>query len=368
MLSVGLDRHENTSTIHILREGDAKGKSLTLRGHWRVTIAHLREVQRDSGEPMAVCFEASCGYGVVHEELSQFARVVVAHPGHLRLIFRAKRKNDRIDAEKLALLLRLDQVPAVHVPRLDVRAWRELINARESEMRGRVSVKNRLRALLRGYGVTPPRDLKGAKTFWTKAGMAWLAELAWPTAVATMHRDMLQEKLRQSNAMIARITKHLDELAAADPRVGLLQTIPGVGPRTAEAFVAWVDDPKRFAQTNRIGSYLGLVPKQDASADSSRLGHITREGPAVVRKMVTEAAWRCVDRCEGMRQRYEQMVAGKRERRKIALIAIAHKLTRIMLAMLRTGEAWNDDRLRRSLADGSPPPQGAEAWPRERAA
>ena len=67
--------------------------------------------------PFAVCFEASAGYGYLFERLQRVARrVVVAHPGHLRLIFRSKRKNDRVDAEKLAKLLFLDEVPGVYVP------------------------------------------------------------------------------------------------------------------------------------------------------------------------------------------------------------------------------------------------------------
>ena len=78
-------------------------------------------------EPFAICFEASTGYGFLFEQLSRIARqVVVAHPGQLRLIFRSKRKNDRVDAEKLAKLLFLDEVPPIHVPRLEVRSWRRL--------------------------------------------------------------------------------------------------------------------------------------------------------------------------------------------------------------------------------------------------
>ena len=76
-----------------------------------------------------VCYEASCGYGYLYDMLRQVAqRVVVAHPGRLRLIFCSKRKNDRVDAEKLAKLIFLDAVPAVYVPSQDVRAWRQLIH------------------------------------------------------------------------------------------------------------------------------------------------------------------------------------------------------------------------------------------------
>jgi hypothetical protein len=75
------------------------------------------------------CFEVSCGYVHFHDLLQPIAsRVVVAHPSQLRLIFRSKDKNDRNDAERLAKLLYLGEVPTVHVPSLDVRTWRELIN------------------------------------------------------------------------------------------------------------------------------------------------------------------------------------------------------------------------------------------------
>ena len=78
-----------------------------------------------------VCYEASCGYGHYHDLLSPIAaRVTVAHPGRLRLIFRSKDKNDRKDAEWLAKLLYLGETPTVHVPSPEVRAWRELITCR----------------------------------------------------------------------------------------------------------------------------------------------------------------------------------------------------------------------------------------------
>jgi transposase len=75
--------------------------------------------------------EASCGYGHYHDLLRPLAhRVLVAHPGQLRLIFRSKNKNDRKDAERLAKLLWLGETPTVPVPAPDVRSWRELINCR----------------------------------------------------------------------------------------------------------------------------------------------------------------------------------------------------------------------------------------------
>ena len=117
-------------------------------------------------------------------------------------------------------------------------------------------------------------------------------------------------------------------------------TIPGVGPRTSEAVMAWVDDPRRFQRIKSAGRYFGLVPCQDASARTNRLGHITREGPSIVRWMLTEAAWQGVRRPPAIRAFYERVRRENPERRKIALVATAHFLLRAMMAMLRTGEVW----------------------------
>ncbi len=117
--------------------------------------------------PWTICFEATCGYGYLYRELSRLAqRVVVAHPGQLRLIFRAKRKNDRIDARKLAKLLYLDEVPTAYVPNEEVQSWRELIEHRRHRMDRQTICKNAIRRLLRSHGQIAPKGL------WTKKGLA----------------------------------------------------------------------------------------------------------------------------------------------------------------------------------------------------
>ena len=123
----------------------------------------------------------------------------------------------------------------------------------------------------------------------------------------------------------------------------MLMTIPGVGIRTAETFVAWVDDITRFRRTSQLGCYFGLVPCQDASADKNRLGHITRDGPPVMRKLITEATWTAIKKCPAFRRFFERVMAGKADRKKIALIATAHRLIRVMGAMLRSGQAYDAD-------------------------
>ena len=140
--------------------------------------------------------------------------------------------------------------------------------------------------------------------------------------------------------MIHRVETELGRAGAAHPGVQLLMTIPGVGVRTAEAVMAYIDDPQRFHRIKAIGRYFGMVPSQDASAQANRLGHITREGPSVVRHFVVEAAWQGIRRSAHLRAFYERVRRADPARKKIALVATAHYLLRTMLAMLRTGEVW----------------------------
>jgi transposase len=337
MWTIGLDVHQRSSSLCILDENGKTVKQMKVRGGWDSLIEVLKGVD----QPFSILYEASCGYGCLHDKLAGIAeRVVVAHPGRLRLIFRSKQKNDRADAKKLATLLFLDQVPTVYVPSIEVRDWRGLIEFRHRLVRKRICVKNGLRSLFRGYGI----DLPSGKRLWTKKGGKELQEKELPTQRAALQRDLLLDELEHAQSRIDRVEAELDRIAAEHPGVYLLRTIPGVGPRTAEAVMAYIDDAARFTRNKKVGSYFGLVPCQDQSADRNRLGHITRQGPSTVRKLITEAAWQGIRRSAHLREYFERIQGGDRQRKKIALVATAHHLLRVMHSMLGSGETWRYDK------------------------
>lgn len=333
MYYVGLDVHYRTSTYCILNHHGREVKCQTVRGHWPKLLEHLAMIKG----AWTICFEATCGYGYLHRELSRMARrVVVAHPGQLRLIFRAKRKNDRVDARKLAKLLYLNEVPAAYVPGEDVQSWRELIEHRRRVVDRQTTCKNAIRSLLRSHGVLPPKGL------WSKKGLAWLGTLEMSTTAAQLKRQLLLDELDEAKRRVRTLTRTLDEIGDRHSGVTLLRTIPGVGIRTAETMVAYIDDPKRFRRSAQVAAYLGLIPCQDASAGTNRLGHITRQGPGTARKYLVEAAWQGVYRSPTIRAYFQRILRGKKERRKIALVATAHYLLRCMHAMLTRGQSWRE--------------------------
>jgi hypothetical protein len=124
--------------------------------------------------------------------------------------------------------------------------------------------------------------------------------------------------------------------------------------------VAYVDDPARF-HSGAIGAYFGLVPREDSTGDYRHLGHITREGPPTVRKLVTEAAWRGAFKSARIKAVYERILKGDPGRKKLAIVATGHWLCRVMLAMLKTGEAFRELEPPAATAGGPSPEAAAPA-------
>ena len=117
MFYVGLDIHAKHISICALNENGRVAQRSRVR-----SIEEMMQILKGLPDRFEVCYEASCGYGHFHDRLRPLAaRVLVAHPGQLRLIFRSKNKNDRNDAERLAKLLYLGETPTVHGPSLQVR-------------------------------------------------------------------------------------------------------------------------------------------------------------------------------------------------------------------------------------------------------
>jgi len=362
MFHVGLDVGDNCSSIAILNSNGKVFKQMEVKGRWPVLLEQLGQIRK----PMNVCFEASCGYGYLYEKISKLARhVAVAHPAQLRLIFRAKKKHNRVDALKLAKLSYLGEVPQVHVPGADVRSWRTTIEHRQRILAGRVATKNRIRSLLKSQGIFQPAEVK---SLWSKKGISWLEGLKLPEAEA-LRVQILVDELKEARRKIGLVEKYLSKVAAQHPGVALLVTIPGVGIRTAEAFLAYVDNIRRFERNKQVGAYFGLVPCEDSTGDVRRLGHITKDGPATVRKLLTEAAWQGIRRSATIRGFFDRVKHDDPERRKIALVATAHYLVRVMAAMLRTGECWREKapgrRKGKKDGPGVPGPAGGGSPPRK---
>jgi transposase len=298
------------------------------------------------GRPAVVVIEACALSGWVHDlcgELGLPCRV--ANTAAEAWKFKhAKRKTDRDDALRLAQLQALNQLPAVAVPPKPVREWRALIAHRQALVGRRVTVQNRLRATLLLQGLPAPRGHRA----WTAAGLDEWAARARPLEECDgdeLWRGRLRrtlDELGQVGEQVAALEAKLDAIGRQSPAVRLLLTIPGVGPRTAEAVAAYLDDPKRFASAKEVSAYAGLVPRQFQSGECDRRGRITRRGPALLRKLLVECAWCSLRYNRWARQTYLRLSRNGSTRKKQAIVAVARKMLVRCWAVLRDGAPWRD--------------------------
>src|SRR5215469_16360827 len=243
IVAIDLGKYKSVACAYTGDKATAQFSSFTTdRDRLRKLFAKYR--------PSAVVIEACLLAGWVHDLCHELGLPChVANTASEAWKFKhQKRKTDKDDALRLAQLFALGQLPTVTVPPPATRQWRSLIAARQALVGRRVAVQNRLRAILVGQGLPAPR---GAKA-WTELGLEGIGRFAKPLAECGPDElwrgllDLALTELRQVRELADQAEARLDQLARQSADVQLLETVPGVGPRTAEAIVAHLHEPGRF--------------------------------------------------------------------------------------------------------------------------
>ena len=244
-------------------------------------------------------------------------------------------KTDRNDARGLAHLARTGFFKPVHVKSLTAHAVRALIIARKKLVGQRVTLENQVRGLAVVFGVRLPRGL--SRSFVDEVTKMSEGIVGLGTAM----RGLIAAR-EAVLAAVAAIDADMKRLVRASDACRRLMTIPGVGPLTALAFVAAIDDPSRFKRSRDIGAYLGLVPRRHQSGETDHVGRISKCGDRAVRTLLYEAANVMLTRCKAALKLKDWAFAiAKRSTMRQARIALARRLAIVMHAMLRNGGEFN---------------------------
>jgi transposase len=240
-------------------------------------------------------------------------------------------KTDRNDAEGLAQLMRMGWYREVKVKRLAAHSDGALLASRALLVKQRCELENQIRGLLKNFG------LKAKATKGRAFGQS-VGEVAVKHAAL---KDIVRPLLAAWSALrlaIAVLTRRVRDRADADAACKRLMTMPGVGPLTALAFRAAIDDPNRFDHSRSVGAYLGLTPRRYASGETDRMGRISRCGDALVRSYLYEAANIHLSRCgkPNPLKTWGNKLA-KRAGFKKARVALARRMAVVLHRMWRDG-------------------------------
>lgn len=264
--------------------------------------------------------------------------VIVANPRQLKVITESSRKDDKVDAEMLARLARVDPKllrPIRHrgeEAQLDLMA----IRARAALVEARTGLVN----AVRGFSKSVGERLASCDT--DQMGVEKLAEL--PVSLQTVLKPMV-EQVSSLTASIKKYDKELEQIAKVKyPETRLLTQVGGVGTLIALTFVLTVEDKDRFEHSRDVGCYVGLRPKRGDSGESQPQLRITKEGDMYLRSMLVQGAHHILsERSEDSDlKRWGLRLAerGGKNAKKRAIVAVARKLGILLHVLWVTGEVY----------------------------
>jgi transposase len=331
---MGLDLGDRQSALCVMDERGQILKECVLP----TTKAALRRHFSGGGRArvvMEACGQSHWISGCI-EELGH--EVLVVNPRRLRLITESVTKTDRNDARLLARLGRLDVELLSPIHRrndVSVRV-RALLTARRNLVEIRTRLVNSVRGTAKVFGHT----LRGSSA----EKLAAAAMKGLPADVLELVQPQL-DTLTALAEQIGRYDAQVEKLGQAEfPQTRLLQQIHGVGPLVALAFVAAIEDPKRFRRSRDVGPYLGLTPRRDQSGGHDPQLGISKHGDSMMRSLLVSAATHIMrERApDSDLKRHALRVAGgsgPRDRGR-ARIATARRLAVLMHRLLLTGEVY----------------------------
>lgn len=325
-----IDLHKQHSQIRIVdQEGRVveEARVRTSRAAWAQVFGQ-RERQR-------IVVESSTESEWVAQDLEGLGHeVVVVDPNYLPMYgSRSRRvKTDRRDVAALAEANRTGTFRAAHRVSAAAAARRQALRIRRRLVATRSGHISLLRALLRQHGLRLASGSAGTV-------LRRLDGLAVPAGLAARLAP-LRQAIEQTTALITAADQALHDTAVADPVAQRLMSVPGVGPVVALTFQATLDTPARFGgDARRASAYLGVVPSEASSGERQRKGRITKAGPPEMRALLVQAAWtvwRSKSPAGAPLRAWAQHLAARRGR-KVAVVALARRLSRILFAV------WRDD-------------------------
>jgi transposase len=328
MDSIGIDLHKRESQLcTIIEDGELVEQRIAASRDRFTAVLGARP-------PARLLVEASTESEWVARHLESLGHtVIVADPGFAAMYAtRSKRvKTDKRDARTLCEALQLGAYRAIHRASDAQRHLRAQLVVRDALVRTRTRYVAIVKAFVRREGLRLPSG--DAEHTVDKL-------LALPLA-PHVHAELapLVALWAPLAAEIAAADARLMALAKGHPIVTRLCTMPGIGPVTAIAFVAALDDVTRFQNAHQVQAYLGLVPSEYSSGDHRLRGRITKRGDARMRWLLVETAWRILRSpnaaLAGLKA-WALAIAGRRGKR-IATVALARRVAGILYAM------WRDD-------------------------
>lgn len=337
---VGIDLGDKNSVARIAVD---RGKSERLgfvntrSGRKRLFREVKLRAQRAGGAKIIMAYEASaCGFVLRDESEIEGIRCEILAPTKMeKSADQKKNKNDDRDAEDVLERLRAsvlagNRLPTIYVPTRQMRDDRELTRSRNDLVEKTTQIKTQIQMLLKRVGMEKPSDIGGN---WSKSHRHWLESLSQSHYLGSGTRQVLGSLLRRlafHEQETQLMEKPIYELAAEPrfkPIVTELTQTKGVAIIGAMTFATEVCYAGRFKRGRQCGKFAGLTPtSHESGQQNDHKGHISRQGPSRLRKMLCQASWVHIRYDDNGKEFYNKLVERNPKKKKIAIVAVMRKL------------------------------------------
>jgi transposase len=332
MWHVGIDLHRKTIVLAAVNDAGDAMNPITIPCS---DTAAIRDAAKALGTFRAV-IEATGTYRWLYNLLSPHGVILLAHPLRLRAMIQRRTKTDKLDAQLLANLLRINQIPLAYIPPEPYQRLRDLVRCRTRLGRELAEAKIQLRALLARQN----RDAPFRVPFGVR-GLAWFRSQDFGP-IENLVRDELLARITHFSRQITILDRQLVEMAHDFPQTESLLGIHGIGLFSALLIVAELGEVERFRTAKQVGAYSGLTSQVHQSGSHCHRGSISRQGSPWLRWILVQAAMKVVSDDIALKNFYTRV--RKRASAKIARVATARKLAEICWKRLRRWQCEHRDK------------------------
>lgn len=331
----GLDVDKKSISVTFLNH-DGAMKSIKIPYNANHLIKYVNN--HYPGQRVAFAYEAGpTGFGLYDNLTTQGYFCLVAAASNIPTAPGQRVKTNRLDSKKISENLRGGQLKGIHVPIESYRQLRHLTQLRDTFVKQTTATKCRIKSLLLYEGILFPESSPNSQ--WSSRVINQLQSLKC-SEIVRFKLDQLLKSLSFFHQNIIEVTRQIRTFCHNDTEIscniGYIKSIPGIGWATASQLLARIGDWRQIHRVDQLGSFLGLVPRENSTGDDENRGPITRSGDGRLRNKLIQCAWICIRTdpelhefyCRIYRRHHPKYAAKK------AIVAVARKLTMRVFAVL----------------------------------
>lgn len=315
---LGIDVHKKTYSVTAICEGSMI-KQDTFTASPEIFVKYCRRAFQ--GAKIKSAYEAGfCGFGLHRFLIDNEIENIVVHPASIEVESRNHKKTDKRDSKKIATQLAAGRLQSVYVPTPSQENRRCISRLREAYVKQRIRTAVQLKSFLNVNSLIPADKSPKVSKKYLKELLALDLDENLQFYIRKLAKTWLYftQEIKEIEKKLLILTPDEQELYEA------YRKISGFGPRISKILIHELGNTTQFSNEEKLFSFCGLTPSEHSSGEHKRLGHITRQGNPILRKILVQAAWVAVKKDPYFSEYYEKLSTKKGKCR--AIIAVARKL------------------------------------------